>query len=236
MTRDHRNNREEPSLMSAAPHLTPSHREPLAQEVTAKLRLAISSGAWPVDGRIPSEQVLMKELAVSRGTLREAVKSLAHVGMLEVLRGDGTYVRATSEISGATQKLIGQHGTRHVVEVRLALDTQAARLAARHATSGQLGAMRTLLEGRRGAWEKQDDAAWVECDWEFHLGVARASANPLLAELYESFGDVFRAQLQGRGGAHGLGCPREGHEELLAAIEARDPEAAAATATAGLST
>lgn len=220
--------------MSAAPHLSPSHREPLAQEVTAKLRMAITSGAWPVDGRIPSEQGLMKDLGVSRGTLREAVKSLAHVGMLEVLRGDGTYVRATSEISGATQKIIDQHGKQHVVEVRLALDTQAARLAALHATDVQVGGMRTQLEGRRRAWQEQDTAAWVECDWEFHLAVARASANPLLAELYESFGGVFRADLQRQSGAQGVGCPSEGHEELLSAIEARDPEAAAKTATAGL--
>lgn len=91
--------------------LTTSHREPLAQEVTSKLRHAISSGLWAVNARIPSEQELMKELGVSRGTLREAIKSLAHVGMLEVLRGDGTYVRATSEIAGATQNLLAGTAT-----------------------------------------------------------------------------------------------------------------------------
>lgn len=215
--------------------LTPSHREPLAQEVTGKLRHAISSGMWAVDDRIPSEQELMKELAVSRGTLREAVKSLAHVGMLEVLRGDGTYVRATSEISGATQKLIGQHGNKHVVEVRLALDTQAARLAAHNATEPQIGELRALLADRRRAWEKKDVPGWVANDWEFHLAVARASANPLLASLYESFGDVFRRDLQAHSGDHGPGCPQEGHEDLLAAIEARNPDAAYETVADNLS-
>lgn len=214
--------------------LTPSHREPLAQEVTGKLRNAISSGLWAVNERIPSEQELMKELGVSRGTLREAVKSLAHVGMLEVLRGDGTYVRATSEIAGATQKLIGQHGNQHVVEVRLALDTQAARLAALNATHAQKGEMGALLADRRRAWEGQDVAGWVAHDWGFHVAVARASANPLLADLYESFGEVFRSNLEHHGAGQGAGCAREGHEDLLAAIEARDPDAAMGTVTANL--
>ncbi|AIY01861.1 Transcriptional regulator, GntR family [Arthrobacter sp. PAMC 25486] len=214
--------------------LTPSHREPLAQEVTGKLSHAISSGMWAVNERIPSEQELMKELGVSRGTLREAIKSLAHVGMLEVLRGDGTYVRATSEIAGATQKLIGRHGNQHVVEVRLALDTQAARLAALNATDAQKGEMRALLADRRRAWEAKDVAGWVAHDWEFHLAVARASANPLLAGLYESFGDVVRSDVAAHSGGQGDGCPQEGHEDLLAAIEARDPDAAFETAAENL--
>lgn len=214
--------------------LTPSHREPLAQEVTRKLRDAISSGLWAVHERIPSEQELMKELGVSRGTLREAIKALAHVGMLDVRRGDGTFVRATSEISGATLKLIGQHDNKHVVEVRLALDTQAARLAALNATDTQQGEMRALLADRRRAWEKQDVAGWVATDWEFHLAVARASANPLLASMYESFGDVFRSDLEAHSGDQGVGCPQEGHEDLLAAITARAPDAAYETVAANL--
>lgn len=214
--------------------LTPSHREPLAQEVTGKLRAAISSGTWALHERIPSEQELMKDLAVSRGTLREAIKSLAHAGMLEVLRGDGTYVRATSEIAGATQKLIGKYGNKHVVEVRLALDTQAAKLAAINATQAQQGELRTLLKERRRAWEKRDIAAWVSFDWEFHLAVAKASGNPLLAELYASFGDVFRHDLEQQSGDQGAGAPHAGHEDLLAAIAARDPDAAYETVAANL--
>lgn len=209
--------------------LTPSHREPLAQEVTGKLRAAISSGLWALNERIPSEQALMKELGVSRGTLREALKSLAHAGMLEVRRGDGTFVRATSEIAGATARLLAQHGAQHVIEVRLALDTQAARLAALHAGSADLDRMRAHLQGRRRAAEQQDAQAWVDKDWDFHLAVAHASGNPLLAELYESFDSVFRSNLLPQASGQGLGRHSEGHEQLLEAIEARDPEAAAAS-------
>ncbi|HEY1155526.1 MAG TPA: GntR family transcriptional regulator, partial [Arthrobacter sp.] len=67
--------------------LSPSARPPLAAEVTAKLREMVHSGEWPLNQRIPPEPELMARLGVSRGTLREAVKALAHGGMLEVRRG-----------------------------------------------------------------------------------------------------------------------------------------------------
>ena len=129
--------------------LTASHRPPLAEEITSKLRALIHSGEWPLQQRIPAEPELMAAFGVSRGTLREAIKALAHSGMLEVRRGDGTYVRATSEIAGATQRMYEDHSQEHILEVRVGLDTQAARLAARHATADDLTALRGLLTARR---------------------------------------------------------------------------------------
>lgn len=207
--------------------LTPSHRPPLVEEVTAKLRGLIHTGEWPLQQRIPAEPELMAMLGVSRGTLREAVKALAHGGMLDVRRGDGTYVRATSEISGAAQRMYLDHSQAHILEVRVALDTQAARLAARHATGNDVDAMRGLLSSRRDAWLSGDYAGWAQADWDFHLLVAQASGNPLLHELYASFGAVFHADLlrqQRRGGFSGL--PLEGHNELVDAIAARHEAAA----------
>ena len=122
--------------------LSTSHRQPLADEVTAKLRQMIHSGEWQLQQRIPSETELMAGLGVSRGTLREAIKALAHSGMLEVRRGDGTYVRAVSEISGAARRMYQDHTEEHILEVRLGLDTQAASLAARNATADDVAALR----------------------------------------------------------------------------------------------
>ncbi|WP_341476419.1 FadR/GntR family transcriptional regulator [Arthrobacter glacialis] len=165
----------------------------------------------------------MKELGVSRGTLREAIKSLAHVGMLDVRRGDGTFVRATSEIAGATQKLIGRHGAKHVIEVRLGLDAQAAHLAAIHASTEQLDHMRGVLAARRDAWDSQALDEWVALDGEFHLAVAHASANPLLAELYESFGDALRSTLMPESSGIGASCPHAGHEDLPRGHRSQEP-------------
>ncbi|MCU1517059.1 MAG: GntR family transcriptional regulator [Pseudarthrobacter sp.] len=215
--------------------LSTSQRQPLANEVTAKLRAMIHSGEWPLQQRIPAEPELMARLGVSRGTLREAVKALAHSGMLEVRRGDGTYVRATSEMSGAARRMYQDHTEEHILEVRVGLDTQAARLAARHATADDVSALRALLAERDVAWHAGDYAAWALADWGFHERVALASGNPLLHELYVSFGDVFHNDLltqQQRPGFEGL--PREGHDTLVDAIEAHNPEAAVASVNRNL--
>ncbi|MBX7445040.1 MULTISPECIES: FadR/GntR family transcriptional regulator [unclassified Arthrobacter] len=215
--------------------LSPSVRPPLADEVTAKLREMVHSGEWALNQRIPSEPELMARLGVSRGTLRESVKALAHGGMLEVRRGDGTYVRATSEMSGAARRMYQDHTEQHILEVRLGLDTQAARLAARHATDDDVTALRALLATRDQAWKNGDFEAWAEADWGFHVRVAQASANPLLHELYASFGTVFHQDLLAQHRRPGFnGLPREGHEALLEAIGQRDEDAAVATVNRNL--
>jgi len=215
--------------------LSPSVRQPLAAEVTGKLRAMVHSGEWALNQRIPPEPELMAKLGVSRGTLREAVKALAHGGMLEVRRGDGTYVRATNEMSGAARRLYQDHTEQHILEVRLGLDTQAARLAARNATDDDVTSLRAFLTARDQAWKNGDFEAWADADWEFHLGVAQASGNPLLLELYASFGTVFHQDLltqQRRPGFNGL--PRDGHETLLDAIERRHEDDAVATVNRNL--
>jgi DNA-binding FadR family transcriptional regulator len=215
--------------------LTASNRPPLVEEITAKLRALIHSGEWKLQQRIPAEPELMAALGVSRGTLREAVKALAHSGMLDVRRGDGTYVRATSEISGAAERMYQDHSEAHILEVRVGLDTQAARLAARHATAADVTALHGLLAARRVAWLAEDYPAWARADWDFHVRVAKASANPLLHELYASFGVVFHADLlrqQRRRGFNGL--PDEGHGELVEAIAGRNEAAAVESVTRNL--
>ena len=74
------------------------------------LRHAIETEQWPVGGRLPVESELSEALGVSRNTVREAVRVLAHVGMLETRQGDGTYVRATRD-AGETLKRIAGNGS-----------------------------------------------------------------------------------------------------------------------------
>ena len=211
------------------------HRAPLAQEVTAWLREAVVSGRWALHERIPSEFELMAHLEVSRGTLREAVKALTHAGMLEVRRGDGTYVRAASEIDGAARQAYREHTDEEVLQLRFALDTQAARLAARTAEDEDLVALRAMLDRRREAWAARDVEPWIAADWQFHLKVAESSGNGLLHELYASFGDVFHGTKMAQRLRDGFdGCRRAGHETLVAAIAARDEDAAVATVNANL--
>lgn len=219
--------------MSSTQHF--SRRGPLSHEVTDWLRERIVSGQWKRDERIPSEFELMEQLQVSRGTLREAIKALSHAGMLEVLRGDGTYVRAANEFDGAAQQVYREHKDTDVLQLRFALDTQAARLAALRADAGEMAKLRELLDDRRRAWHAGDIQAWIDADWKFHLVVAEATGNRLLHEVYTSFNDIFHGTKMHQRLLDGFdGCLAAGHEELLGAIEARDEKTAAASVLANL--
>ena len=79
--------------------LATTRRTGLVDQVIEQMRKAISSGEWPVGQRIPAEPELVSALGVGRNTVREAVRALAHAGLLEVRQGDGTFVRATSELA-----------------------------------------------------------------------------------------------------------------------------------------
>src|SRR3954451_13767940 len=113
----------------------------LVDHAIDQLRQSITSGEWPVGTRIPTEPGLATALGVGRNTVREAVRALAHSGILEVRRGDGTYVRATSEISAAIRRLCGPE-LREVLQVRRTLEVEGARLAAASRTDEEVAELR----------------------------------------------------------------------------------------------
>lgn len=203
----------------------------LVDQAIEAMRSLLASGEWPVGSRIPPEPVLATELRVSRNTVREAVRALAHTGVLDVRRGDGTYVTAPSEVSG----VVGRHAARadqqHVLEVRLAIETQAAGLAAARRTAGDLHRLERALARRARAVTKADEAAFVDADADFHVGVVLAAHNPLLAEVYDGFVGVLRTTLFLPADGDDVLCAD--HEALLSAIRERD-EPAARAAVGGL--
>jgi DNA-binding FadR family transcriptional regulator len=226
--------------------LTGIQRGSLVDEVIDKLREQISNGSWPVDARIPTEPELVEALNVGRGTVREAVRALAHAGLLEVRRGDGTYVRARSELSGALRREINATTHDHVQEVRRAIEVEAARLAARRATAADLDACAQALAARDIAAGKMHEAGpddtswvaeWVEADAHFHTAMVAAAGNPLLLDLYLEIGSALRTVLHER--AHRTDFDRfvvAGHSTLLDAVRARDPEAAVREASLNVET
>ncbi|MCX4966692.1 FCD domain-containing protein [Streptomyces sp. NBC_00654] len=215
--------------------LEPVRRPTLSAEVLDTLRRQITAGEWPVGTRIPPEPELMRQLQVARGTLREAVRALAHAGLLEVRQGDGTYVRAASELSGAVQRLYADRASTELLEVRAALEGKAARLAATRATDKDLAALTAALERRAEAWTAKDFEGWVTADWEFHIRVVEASGNALLAELYGNLAEPLRASMSEFWKLPGFdGAAPAGHEDLMAALYDHDPAAAARQADANI--
>lgn len=170
--------------------LATTRRTGLVDQVIEQLRASVSSGEWPIGTKIPTEPELAEALGVGRNTLREAVRALAHGGILEVRQGDGTYVRATSEVSGALSRLCGSE-LREVLQVRRCLEVEGARLAATARTDADLAELHTFLERT----ETSDHADFVRSDTAFHLAVVRASHNGVLIELYRGLIEAISASV-----------------------------------------
>lgn len=203
--------------------LATTRRTGLVDQVIGQLRESVLSGEWPVGTRIPTEPALAAELGVGRNTVREAVRALAHGGILEVRQGDGTYVRATSEVSGALRRLCGSE-LREVLEVRRCLEVEGARLAAAARTDDEAAALRALLT-RRDELELGDDRdAFVRADAALHFAVVRASHNGVLTELYRGLTEVVAASVATTSDTHERRHIR--HGGLVDAIAAGDVERA----------
>ncbi|HET9173055.1 MAG TPA: FadR/GntR family transcriptional regulator [Actinospica sp.] len=216
-------------------------RGSLCDEVIAQLREQIASGTWPVGERIPPESELVERLQVGRGTVREAIKALAHIGLLEVRQGDGTYVKSRSELAGALRRQMSNVTDIHVQEVRRALEVEGARLAAKRRTDEDLAAMVAALDERDvhakaaqelGRWDDAWGVPWVEADVRFHQAVVAASHNPMLTEMYMEMSAELHASLQSfaQEEDHEPFLIR-GHRTLVDAIRARDEQAAMLEAT-----
>ncbi|WP_239502313.1 FadR/GntR family transcriptional regulator [Streptomyces qinglanensis] len=214
------------SSAPSPPPLSAPQRTPLAAQVIATLRQQITSGRWPVGSRIPTEPELVEQLGVARNTVREAVRALAHNGLLDIRQGSGTYVLATSELAGVMHRRFAGADLRHVAELRSALETAGARLAARRRTEADLRELDGMLERRETAWDSGDVERFIDADRSLHMGVLSASHNEVLTGVYADLGEVLRSYLRQDVGEELRPENHMDHTRLLDAIRAQDAEAA----------
>ncbi|MEW2546318.1 FCD domain-containing protein [Streptomyces sp. NPDC047002] len=173
----------------------PRRAASLSAQVVESLREQITSGAWPVGARIPAEHVLVERLGVGRSTLREALGALVHLGLLEARVGDGTYVRASSELQSALVRRAGASRGDDVLELRAVLEEYAAGAAALRRSDEDLDRLRALADEAGAVARTGDMAAVARTDAGFHEAVVRASGNALLIEMYEHLGAAVSAVL-----------------------------------------
>ena len=161
-------------------------RTTLAEQVALQLAEMISDAHWAPGKKLPPESALCETLNVGRSTLREALKSLAFVGMVRMRAGDGTYV---AEGSGRILDRVMAKGllkTRKdladVCETRVLLETELAALAAKRATASR--SQTTTSPWRRTAGKPgRRGKTLFQLDVEFHLAIAEASHNSVLQRL-----------------------------------------------------
>lgn len=188
---------------------------------------------------LPSEAELAERYAVSRLTIREAVKLLAGRGLLELARGKRARVREPDGAAFADFLLSVLHndskGLFDLVEVRLSLEVQSATLAAKRSSRAGLAAIENALQGMRDAAAANDpeaEARFHDYDVGFHEAVALASGNRILGYLFEAMSGPLRngIQISRQGHAnrgHTLTDTITHHQRILDAIRDGNARAAA---------
>lgn len=203
----------------------------LARSTLARLRARIVSGEWPVGTRIPTEPELSELLGVGRSTVREAVRSLATLGMVETLTARGTFVRSVTPAPTLLMNALSVYDPAELVGMRRALDVEAAQAAAAQWAEGDLKAMETTLHEETEHARQADATAALpgaHCS-RFHAAIAQASGNRLLADLDASLA----AALDASGLADRITASIDTavriaeHDRIFTAIRGRDVAAAA---------
>jgi len=207
----------------------------LAHEVVDALGGRIREGSLAQGEKLPTEAAIMEEFGVSRTVVREAISRLQAAGLVETRHGVGTFVTGVGEAAfrispdqlGTLQDVIA------VLELRIAVETEAAALAALRRSPQNLQALREALQVLSGALEEGRDA--VGADYQFHLEIARASQNQHFVELMGTLGGMMipRARLEPPGPMTPerqayLRRVNAEHESIVDAVSRQDAEAARA--------
>lgn len=203
--------------------------------VVTGIKTMITSGRLQAGARLPVEKDLAADLGVSRGSLREGVRALALMGVVETRQGDGTYVTSLDPqlLLAPLEFMVDLQTTAtaaHLQAVRRVLEVEAVGLAAQHITEAALGEAHTLLGGLQEHLDAgsidRDEAMHV--DIAFHHLVAAESGNPALQALIDAMASrTIRARtwraLEENGA---LAAAHAEHVAILRELQAHDADRA----------
>jgi GntR family transcriptional repressor for pyruvate dehydrogenase complex len=214
----------------------PVERITVSEEITKKVIELINNGALQPGDKLPSERDLMEQLQVSRSSVREALRSLSLVGILDTRPGDGTYVseHLLGALAGQLEwgSLLGKQDLLELMEVREPLEIYAAGVAAERADAAQLAKLRATVERCQGADAAGDMEALLNADYDFHVTLVRMTGNHALAQLLEIFNNLLREYVKQQRLGFCMEPPAEAsHEAIYQAVEGGDKEAARAAMT-----
>ncbi|MGW0731995.1 FadR/GntR family transcriptional regulator [Streptomyces sp. NPDC002851] len=205
----------------------------LSDDLAEQLLAAIIDGQYPPDSALPPEGELSEQGAVSRLTVREAVKQLRAQNVVRVVRGRGTYVNppdrwtALEPVVRAASRTASGALSERLIEARRLIENGACELAAARRTEEDLEALRQHLAVMREAADAGDTEQFVQADIDFHDTVMRATGNLFVPLLFEPFGPLL---VEGRRETSAVPEIRTNaiahHERVLAALESGSPEAA----------
>jgi len=206
----------------------PIRRNRLYQGIVAQIEALLERGDLRPGDQLPPERQLAEQFQVSRASVREALRSLELLGIVDTRAGGGTFVHQAQpdDLARPLSSLIARgHTVADVIDVRGLIEPAVAERAARNITAEEIAELREII----AAQERKVAAGetYVEEDTRFHELIGQASRNELLVTMLGVIWDVLRASreewLQTQQRAH---ASLEAHRRIVAALEAGDPAAA----------
>ncbi|MDY8108883.1 GntR family transcriptional regulator [Fulvimarina sp. 2208YS6-2-32] len=186
-------------------------RPALSLEISERLRQMIMEGELKAGEKVP-EKALTERFGVSRTPVREAVKILAHDGLVELVQNRGAIV--ARQTAGELAELF---------PVIAALEGAAGELAAIRATIAEIARLARLCADLRLAYEEADRPSYFEINQKIHTGILDAARNPTLSRQHATLAQrVFRARYQANLSPERWLTATQEHEAIQAALEARD--------------
>ncbi len=197
--------------------------------LTALARFTVSAGLVP-GARLPTERVLAEKLAVSRGTIREALKSWQSLGIVEMRKGSGSYLlKPVSPQSLHLPLTVEGHdlpSLLHMLEVRRALEAEAAAICAERAGPAEVAVIRMRLDAMEPVFFG-DVTVSAAADWAFHRSIIETASNPLITQILDGMRDLMHRFWEQPLGITGFGhASFPFHRRIFDAIARRDPDAA----------
>jgi GntR family transcriptional repressor for pyruvate dehydrogenase complex len=218
-----------PERAKIARAIAPIVRTTLTASTFEQLISYVVNGDWKAGDRIPPERELCQQLGIARTSLREALKAMELIGMLDSRVGDGTFVCPRSEFL-SRPLLWAFTGTDHaelrdIMEAREFLERDLAGLAAERASASEIESIGQELKKMRESIARGESI--LEADMAFHLAVAEAAHNEVLRNAVQLLRNLMRQWLVLK-----LLIPQvpakvlKQHETIYRAIRARDAAAA----------
>ena len=216
---------------AVTPSFSALEKTSIGLQAADAIKALIVSGELKPGDTLPPERALAAMLGISRPTLREAIRVLSALNVVEPRHGGGTYVTSLDprQLAQPINFLlqVDRMAFRHLLEVRQVLEVGAARLAAPRITDGQLAALRELADQAGRVVGRP--AQFLRFDFEIHTAIIEATGNPIYISLYQSIADL---SLESRKRTARSPATRRdahsGHLAIIAALASRDADAAAA--------
>ena len=212
----------------------PIVRESIAEMVAHRVLEMVKAGALKPGDQLPPERDLAASLNVSRPSVREAIRGLSILGVVRTRQGGGAYISKldADALLGPLQFFISleQVNIDELYDARSLVESNVARRAAERMTAQELQALETILEEQAGALD--DSIAFRMSGYKFHEAIWEGARNAFLKRIGQSLnvmGLEFRKRASETQGV--LQRSYRDHRQLLDALKARDPDAAAAAAS-----